>query len=75
MVTLKQLIRLIPYYQDYKIQYHNDITSEYICIKDSSYTDTDHIEFMKKYGEWPVISVEAGKAEILYICIKERSAK
>lgn len=72
MITLEQFIGLIPYYQDFKIQYYNSITSEYICIKDSSYIDTDDNDFMKKYGEWSVVSVEAGKAEILYICIERR---
>ena len=75
MITLKEFIKLIPEYQDYKILYLNNIINQYICIKDSSYTDTDDIDFMKKYGEWYVESVEAGRAEILRIYLYEGRIK
>ena len=72
MITLEQIIKLIPYYQEFKVQYYNDFTHEYICIMDSSYSDTDHNDFIKKYGQRSVVSVEAGRAEVLYICIERR---
>ena len=72
MITLEQLIKIIPYYQHFKIQYYNDLTHEYICIMDSSYTDTDHNEFIKNFGQRSVVSVEAGMGQMLYICIERR---
>ena len=74
MINLKQFTRnLIPYYQDYDVWYYNDI-DEYICIRNSSYTDTDYIDFMKKYGKCPVKYVLAGRGEVLHIYLKEGSA-
>lgn len=82
MITLKQFIKLIPYYQDFKVGYYNSIKSEYVCIIDSSFVYTEHYElakkyddwndFMKKYGECYVESVEAVTHKILYINLYER---
>ena len=71
MVKLKQLIAIIPIYQDYKVLYCNNIINQDICIFDSSYTDTDRVDFMKKYGEWYIESIEAGRGEILHIYLYE----
>ena len=66
MINLKQFIRnLIPYYQDYDVWYAKSRCDDYICIRNSSYTDTDYTDFMKKYGNCPVKHVLAGRAEIL----------
>ena len=75
MITLKEFIKLIPEYQDYKILYLNNIINQDICIKDSSYTDTDDNDFMKKYGEWYVESVEAATHKILYVYLYEGRIK
>lgn len=73
MITLEQFITLIPYYQDYEIIYHTDIAGKYIRRMKSLYTTgTDYNNFMKVYGKWVVVNVEAGRAEILNICIERR---
>lgn len=75
MVTLIQLMAIIPKYQDYKVIYCNNIINQYICIFDSSYNDTDYVDFINKYGECYVESIETGKAEILRIYLYEWSIK
>lgn len=77
MITLEQFIKLVPYYQDYEIVHYNDIAGKYVRIMDSSaYTVTynidDYMNFMNTYGKWFVVNVEAGRGEILNICIESR---
>ena len=75
MINLKQFKNLIPYYQDYDVWYAKTRCDDYIRIRNSSYTDTDYTDFMKKYGEWYVESVEAATHKILYVYLYEGRIK
>ena len=71
MVTLKQLIRLIPYTQDYSVWYAEDAKKKYYCIY-YVYGNIPYIDFIRKYGPCPVKHILAGKEE-LCIYLKEGS--
>lgn len=71
MITLEQFIKVVPYYQDYVIFCYNEISNSYIQVMESLYID-DYMDFMNNYGKWVVVNVEAGRAEILNICIESR---
>lgn len=76
MITLKQLIKLIPYTQDYSVWYVEDAKKEYYCIY-YVYGNKSYIDFIRKYGACPVKHILAdnlaGKDE-LCIYLKEGSA-
>lgn len=73
MNNLKQIGKLIPYYQDYAVWYAISKDDDYKCILDEYAYTEEKIEIIRKYGKCPVKSIEAGRAEILHIFLKEGS--
>lgn len=74
MNNLKQIGKLIPYYQDYAVWYAKSKVDDYKCILDEYSDATEKINIIKEYGKCPVLHIEAGRGEVLHIYLKEGSA-